>query len=89
MSVLLQKGKEIPEGKSLTNKVIDRYYRNGKHTEREIITASVTAISVSLIIIQYALTLSGAQSKIVYVIDFLIVAFLWFDSIRVREISGA
>ena len=79
MSVLLQNGKEIPEVKSLTNKVIDRYNGNGKHTERKIITASITALSVLLIIIQYALTLSGAQTKIVYVIDFLIVAFLWFD----------
>jgi voltage-gated potassium channel len=80
MSVILQNGKESPEGKSLSNKIIGKYYRNGrKHTEREVITASVTAISVLLIIIQYAFTLSGAQTKIVYVTDFLIVAFLWFD----------
>jgi hypothetical protein len=65
MSVILQKGKESPEGKSLTNIIIGKYYRNGlKHTEREVITASVTAISVLLIIIQYAFTLSGAQRTI-------------------------
>ena len=80
MSVLLHKGKESPKGKSLTDKIVGKYYRNErKHTERELITASVTAISVLLIIIQYAFPLSGTQTKIVYVSDFLIVIFLWID----------
>lgn len=80
MSVLLHKGKESPKGKSLTDKIVGKYYRNErKHTERELITASVTAISVLLIIIQYAFPLYGTQTKIVYVSDFLIVIFLWID----------
>ena len=46
MSVLLHKGKESPKGKSLTDKIVGKYYRNErKHTERELMTASVTAIS--------------------------------------------
>ena len=80
MSVLLQEGKKYSEGKSLISRIIDKYYRNEqKHTKREVIMASVTSISVLLIIIQYAFTLSGIQTKIVYLTDFLIVAFLWFD----------
>src|SRR6059036_2797626 len=80
MSFLLQKGKESTEGKSMTDKIIGKYYRNElKHTERELLTASVTAISVLLIIIQYAFPLSDTQTKIVYVSDFLIVIFLWID----------
>ena len=73
-------GEESSEGKSVTDKIIGIYYRNKeKYRVRELITASITAISVLLIIIVYAFSLTNTQTEIVYVIDFLIVMILWAD----------
>jgi voltage-gated potassium channel len=73
-------GKESREGKSLTDKIIGKYYRNQtKHTVRELIITSITATSVLLIIIQSVFALTETQTGIVYVVDFLIVLFLAAD----------
>lgn len=73
-------GKESREGKSLTDKIIGKYYRNQtKHTVRELIITSITATSVLLIIIQSVFALTETQTGIVYVVDFSIVLFLAAD----------
>ena len=75
-------GEESLEGMSVTDKIIRNYYRNEqKYRVRELITASITAISVLLIIIVSAFPLSKTQTEIVYVIDFLIVIILGTDFI--------